>query len=87
MKNGLFQLEFHSKRKNRLWNILKFVCDDCTSGAAVIWQDLYQEYTLMPDEIQGRAYYQSRDGKWALSWSDSGWGLGVADQLGIFMYI
>ena len=53
----------------------------------MIWQDLYQEYTLMPDEIQGRAYYQSRDGKWALSWSDSGWGLGVADQLGIFMYI
>ena len=59
-------------------------CNDCSSGAAVLWQDLYQEYTLMPEEIQGRAYYRSKDGKFALSWNDavSGWGLGVVEQLG-----
>ena len=38
----------------------------------------------MPEEIQGREYYRSKDGKFALSWNDavSGWGLGVVEQLG-----
>ena len=46
------------------------------------WPELYQEYVLMAENIQDRAYYQSKDEKWALSWSSSGWGLGAADQLG-----
>ena len=58
-------------------------CSDCNHGAAVIWQDLYQEYTLMTENIQGKPYYQSKDGKWALSWSNSAWNLGSANHLGI----
>ena len=42
------------------------------------WPELYQEYVLMAENIQDRAYYQSKDEKWALSWSSSGWGLGAA---------
>ena len=57
-------------------------CNDCASGAAMAWPELYQEYVLMAENIQDRAYYQSKDEKWALSWSSSGWGLGAADQLG-----
>jgi hypothetical protein len=57
-------------------------CNDCANGAAVAWPELYQEYFLMAENIQDRAYYQSKDEKWALSWSSSGWGLGAADQLG-----
>ena len=57
-------------------------CNDCANGAAMAWPELYQEYVLMAENIQDRAYYQSKDEKWALSWSSSGWGLGAADQLG-----
>ena len=57
-------------------------CNDCANGAALAWPELYQEYVLMAENIQDRAYYQSKDEKWALSWSSSGWGLGAADYLG-----
>ena len=60
----------------------KVECNDCANGAAMAWPELYQEYVLMAENIQDRAYYQSKDEKWALSWSSSGWGLGAADQLG-----
>ena len=37
--------------------------------------------------ISGRVYYQSMDGKLALTWRGTalGWGLGAADQLGNIM--
>ena len=60
----------------------KVVCKDCANGAASQWPELYQEYVLITKDIQDRAHYQSKDGKWALSRSTSGtyWKFGAADQ-------
>ena len=61
----------------------KVVCKDCANGPALAWQEMYQEYVLMTEDIQDRAHYQSKDGKWALSMSTSGfWKIGAADQPG-----
>ena len=60
----------------------KVECNDCANGAALAWPELYQEYVLMAEDIQDRAHYQSKDGKWALSWWTSGWKIGAADQSG-----
>ena len=58
----------------------KVVCKDCANGAASQWPELYQEYVLMTKDIQDRAHYQSKDGKWALYWAKSSWKIGAADQ-------
>ena len=60
----------------------KVECNDCANGAALAWPEIYQEYILMAEDIQDRAHYQSKDGKWALSWWTSGWQIVAADQSG-----
>jgi hypothetical protein len=36
----------------------KVECNDCANGAAMAWPELYQEYVLMAENIQDRAYYR-----------------------------
>ena len=62
----------------------KIICiESCDTGAAMVYSELYEEYEMQVQNHNGKTYYQSRDGKHALSWQESGvWNLGTADQLG-----
>ena len=62
----------------------KIICiESCDIGAAMLYSELYEEYEIQVQKHNGKTYYQSRNGKHALSWHESGvWNLGTSDQLG-----
>ena len=71
------------EKSNRCCKTGKVICfDSCNSGAATARSELYGEYKLGPQTFNGRAFYESKDKKIALSWDNvkGVWNLGNADQ-------
>ena len=69
---------------NACCSVGKIICiESCDTGVAMLYSELYEEYVMQVQKHNEKSYYQSRDGKHALSWHESGvWNLGTADQLG-----